>query len=1238
MIASTGRADLLRALLEGGEEGLRSMAKVLGYEESPVLGPERAMVGPSPGRRAGGAGPTEPGPSATQGRATAFEPIRFWRMTQSEPSLDEAERIGLAEPTPERRVEPLTEGDLERDPEAVPPAVRPIAPWPRLWRWLDDRLRTTRPRRQLDVRRLVDLWARGLGVDRLPRLDGLVHCRVRVIVDRRRQLLPFHLDQLELVDRLEQRLGASSVRVVGWQTPQLESLGDDEQVLALGDLGILEDDARGLARRELWRGLAERLARRGITAQALVLCPSHRWPRQLARPWRAAEWADPTCLRQLRDPSTSEARANEPVELVLRLASLAVRLERGLVRDLVRLIPGAGLDTEARVWAHPAVTAKTPRGLALDTEASRCWLADFAREVPEALQRAAFEVLRIWHATTLPEVWAEEVARMLALGMPEEWIGPETVDWASELVAKVAASVEHDPGDDPWARDTEGFFDRQIERAPQTLWHHPRFRRPLARALAAQAQRKHAPEPPTGSLPEMLPPPVTQKELVPWTLRQTTEGLRFFHGTAKDSIGKDSTDKGSWLATVRAWGIEARVGDGMARDRRLVLGETGEPLPWSFERDLLRITTDFESITLDLWTPPPWASAAGRDPYGLWAAFEVAGVEQRMRWIPPGRFVMGSPEDEQGRDDDEGPQHEVVLSEGFWLAETPCIQALWQAVMGSNPSHFQSPRRPVEQVSWDNCQRFFDRLNFRYRDLELQLPSEAEWEHACRAGTDRATWLGELEILGENNAPGLHPVAWYGGNSGVEYEFHEAADSSGWPEKRFEHQRAGTREVGAKDPNPWGLYDILGNVYEWCEDSWNVGEKYPEGPRVDPLVTEGPDRVNRGGSWSSYARSVRAAYRIGNDPGDRYHYLGFRLSRGPRVGGAQGRESASAVSGATERGTSERARSRRSRSWVKRLAWAVNGGLDVYGRWVAIEVEGVVHRLRWIYPGTFQMGSPAAEEGRRAAEGPRHEVTLTQGFWLGETPCTQALWEAVMGENPSRFKSPNRPVEQVSWHECKEFLQQLARRVPGFVAHLPTEAQWEYACRAGTTAATWRGDLRIRGERDAPLLDDMAWYGGNSGVDFDLSSGVSSSGWKEKQYPHTKAGTREVGQKAANPWGLHDMLGNVVEWCEDAWDWETGYPGGSRVDPLGTGGSRRVRRGGSWSSLARFVRAAYRLGDDPGIRDDSLGFRLSRGPEEDWLAEPQAGSGEGPGAADRGTREKPAPGRSERGFGRGKKS
>jgi formylglycine-generating enzyme required for sulfatase activity len=275
-----------------------------------------------------------------------------------------------------------------------------------------------------------------------------------------------------------------------------------------------------------------------------------------------------------------------------------------------------------------------------------------------------------------------------------------------------------------------------------------------------------------------------------------------------------------------------------------------------------------------------------------------------------------------------------------------------------------------------------------------------------------------------------------------------------------------------------------------------------------------------------------------------------------------------------------------------RPTWIHETGTDEFGEWASFRVGAVVQRMRKLAAGSFLMGSPADEPGRESDEGPQHMVMLTQGFWVADSPCTQALWQAVMGGNPSEFRSPERPVEKVSWEDVQLFLEQLEVSVPGLGAVLPTEAQWEYACRAGTTTVTYAGPMQILGQYNAPVLDEIAWYGGNSGLDWDLVHGHDSTGWAEKQYPHTVAGTRIVKLKRPNAWGLYDMLGNLWEWCADG---ERTYASSPEQDPVGPPGPARVKRGGGYWHRPCYVRAACRDTLEPDDRDRGIGFRLARG-------------------------------------------
>jgi formylglycine-generating enzyme required for sulfatase activity len=241
---------------------------------------------------------------------------------------------------------------------------------------------------------------------------------------------------------------------------------------------------------------------------------------------------------------------------------------------------------------------------------------------------------------------------------------------------------------------------------------------------------------------------------------------------------------------------------------------------------------------------------------------------------------------------------------------------------------------------------------------------------------------------------------------------------------------------------------------------------------------------------------------------------------------------------------------------------------------------GVVITLHRIPAGTFLMGSPEAEEDRSEAEGPQHDVHLDE-FFLGRTPITQAQWKQVAGwekieldleADPARFKGANRPVEQVNWLEAVEFCRRLSART-GRIYTLPSEARWEYACRAGSTTPFHFGET---------ITPELANYDGN----FTYGSGPKGT-YREQ--------TTEVGMFPANAWGLQDMHGTVWEWCEDHWHDTYDFApddGLAWLIPAAGNEERRLLRGGSWNYGPGYCRSAYRNRNVPGFTYSSVGFRV----------------------------------------------
>ncbi len=478
-----------------------------------------------------------------------------------------------------------------------------------------------------------------------------------------------------------------------------------------------------------------------------------------------------------------------------------------------------------------------------------------------------------------------------------------------------------------------------------------------------------------------------------------------------------------------------------------------------------------------------------------------------------------------------GSTHHVEISP-LWVGVTPVTAAQYQQLTGKHPSAILGEGAlPVESVTWYEAAHFCNLLSDRaglprcYDETSwacdfardgFRLPTEAEWEWFCRAGSQTRYFFGESDR-------DLPTYAWYGNT-----ESGNAADL--------------IRPVRGKRANAWGLFDVVGNTWQWCND-W-YGENYyavsraknPAGPAA------GTFRVMRGGSFVSNPEYLVSAYRERYLPDLSYLDLGFRVVKNGGQGGPE------------QPGVGEKAPA------------------------AAVEAAEVPITMLTIPGGSFAMG--ASDSDAMWDEAPVHTVTVSS-FRIGRTLVTQQQYAAVMGTHPAHFRGMrNLPVESVTWYDAVRCCDRLSRKeglTPCYDEatwrcdftkngyRLPTEAETEYAVRAGSKTVFWSGN----GYAD---LDRVAWFQGNSG---------------SKTHP--------VAMKPANPFGLFDAQGDVWVWTNDWYRWDY-YTVSPAQDPRGPdySAAKVARGGGRFYSWSRHARSTRRTAVSPDRVDNGYGFRLAQ--------------------------------------------
>ena len=529
-----------------------------------------------------------------------------------------------------------------------------------------------------------------------------------------------------------------------------------------------------------------------------------------------------------------------------------------------------------------------------------------------------------------------------------------------------------------------------------------------------------------------------------------------------------------------------------------------------------------------------------RDDTVLPRNFVVPQLELALNYLAPTQSIIGASD---AQTTDASPPLQIELSYGFWMGVYEVTQLQYVNLMGTNPSHFNSTRtassespdnpgdwrnRPVESVTWREASAFCARLteecrnsgvipsNFRFR-----LPTEIEWETACRAGDF-------------SDSPN-HPSR-------------EVRRMQAWTREDFLDEEQ-TQAVGVKTPNAWGFHDMLGNVSEYCLNGWWYYRQYQD-ERIRDWIqgSESGDRIYRGGSFAHSAERANAYKRSSNAVDERDLAQGFRVVLSEEL------------------------------PFITEM---LNSELP---HW--FEVDSLGLRMTWIPAGEFLRGEESSSTPRGPAVSPSTPTTISEGFWIGITEVTEFQWERTVNgdldwllnqETSPRDTNQDLPIANISWTEASHFCKQLtlalkaSDRLPdGFAIRLPTEAEWEWACRREHSTLFSFGDDPI-----------------NIGIQF-------SERARFRNNSNNAAGP--VGEKVAGQSGLRGMYGNVREWCLD---WKHSYPGTEQIDPLGklTASSERTKalRGGDFLSDEALCTGTARSFASPDYRSRQIGVRIVLG-------------------------------------------
>ena len=859
-------ADLLEVLLNQPDEFAR-IARHIGFER--VAEPTRRVVEhPDIEVRSGQSSQvvdTEVSSAPSSQLSPADRPrIPFHYVAHRERSERHLNPVPPELPQWYVDAQPL-EDDEAYDPDAVAPSWQPLTRKPRLWGQLRHYLKQSEQTELPDIPRILDQLARGDSLRRIPLQRQARRIRqVRVIFDDAKHLRTARGDVQQLYLDLIDYWGASRVRFQRVQDEPLRTL-TKRQLAADTALVVLSDCGVMTGKSAQWEALFRRVRQSGAMCLVLglaarqdlrVVCThgvrAFSWDQGLVRVSGDAEGKD----KPLPNPPLIKGGSLAPLritvggcsgtEKLLIYLAFTYRIEPDLLRD-VRANLGLDVGVEAQCRLHEAVD-DDGWYLYLRDDALEKYRALFA-QLPEVEQRRALDWVKQHHAILPRSVLDYELVVAQAYC---DWTVPGAMA-ARDYLRRFAVTFQGQADSALISHWAEGYCRTQAGNEAD-----------IAAALFVTLHRQalaageyHDLVLPKGvGLDDMARFIRLGEDQQGFQLRETAAGLRL--NTADGVEGFRLLDSELVLGVVKLDGAISPLdellpvvsGDGLHVDtgtEQITIRSTHKP-DWaeSIGRDQHGLFVECVlNEQLQTVYYPEWGGDLQRDEYGVYSDLTVRGVVQRMRWITPGRFMMGSPETDKERKSNED-YHEVILTQGYWLADTVCTQELWKALMGNNPAYYNgNVLNPVEGVSWLAAYEFLQVLQRVIPSSRPRLPTEAEWEYACRAGTTTPFSFGGNIDSDQVNYDGTEPYA--------------GAQKSGYRERPV--------AVKSLPINLWGLYEMHGNVWEWCSDEYQSNLRGQSA--TDLLIVESLEslsrsdatRVVRGGSWINSGRYCRSASR-----------------------------------------------------------------------------------------------------------------------------------------------------------------------------------------------------------------------------------------------------------------------------------------------------------------------------------------------------------------------------------------